>query len=224
MGLWRRLDAKTHFKTFIPKSCSEYLCDNEGICWKEIESNLNSILPAPVNEKKKSLQRYPLQSNDPLLKRSSLWQYESLMSSDDEEKKTEPVTEQPKRKVKCNDPPEIQKASQSCLESLASLYDSLAQMDILSSSQITTHAAQINDIGWWVKQPTAGLSDNPSPSHPHWTPHSNEGIIEELAQRTVACCAGDVSSALEGVTAQGWPHLCLPCDTRDQIHSFNFER
>lgn len=229
MGLWRRLSARKNFNTFTPRSSSKYLFNKEDICWKEIESDISWILPFPVNEREKALLRYPLQADDPFLKRSSLWPYQSLISPDDgEENKAEPVTEQPE-KVKPNDPPEVQKASQSCLKSLASMYDSLAQLDILGSSQITTHAAEIKDIGWWVKQPTAGLSDNPGVSHPHWTPHSNEGIIQELAQKAVTCCVGEVVSALEGVSAKDWPQLCLPCDMGDEtqncvVQSSNCER
>ncbi|KAG0722952.1 ATPase family AAA domain-containing protein 5 [Chionoecetes opilio] len=138
------------------------------------------------------------------------------------------VSKQPEHKVKPSDPPHVQKASQCCLKSLATMYDSLAHLDILSSSQIRTHEAEIKDIGWWVKQPTAGLSDTPSLSHPYWTPHSNGDIIEELAENAVTCCVGEVVSALEGVTAKDWPQLCLPRHRRGDshdciVHSCNYE-
>ncbi|KAK8394054.1 hypothetical protein O3P69_006327 [Scylla paramamosain] len=223
LGLLRRFDAKTLFKTFTPKSL-------EDISWKEIGSNINCVLPFPLSGRERPHPRYPLQPDDSLLKRSNLWQYESLMCSDDEEgKKAEPVTKQPEKKIKPNDPPEVHKASQSCLKSLANMYDSLAQLDIMSSSQVITYAAEIKDVGWWVKQPTAGLSNTPSPSHPHWTPHSSEGIIQEIAHRAVARCVGEVASSLEGVTAKDCPQLCLPCDVRDKpkscvVHSSNSER
>lgn len=142
------------------------------------------------------------------------------MCSDDEEgKSTEPVTKQAEKEIKPNDPPEVQKASQSCLESLANMYDSLAQLDIVSSSQVISHAAEIRDVGWWVKQPTAGLSNIPSPSHPHWTPHSSESIIQEIAHKAVTRCVGEVASSLEGVTAEDCPQLCLPCKAKDELQS-----
>lgn len=220
MGLWRRLSARTAFSVFTPRPDSVCLFGKEGISWKEIDSNITSLLPFPVHAREKSLPRYPLQPDDPLLKRATLWQYESLLSPDDdeEENKAEPVIEQPE-KMKPSDPPEVQKASQSCLKSLANMYDSLAHLDILSSSQITTHAAEIKDIGWWVKQPTAGLSDSPGLSHPHWTPHSNEDIIQAAAHQAVTCCVGEVVSAFEGVSAKDWPQLCLPCDRDDETHT-----
>ncbi|XP_045125844.1 ATPase family AAA domain-containing protein 5-like isoform X2 [Portunus trituberculatus] len=213
LGLLRTFNAKTHFETFTPKSSA-------GIGWKEIGSNIHCVLPFSLSERERPSLRYPLQPDDLLLKRSNLWQYESLMCSDDEEgKQAEPVTKQPDRKIKPNDPPEVQKASQSCLESLANMYDSMAQLDIMNSSQVITHAAEIKDVGWWVKQPTAGLSNTPSPSHPLWTPHSNDCIIQEIAHKAVARCVGEVASSLEGVTGKDCPQLCLPCDARDELQS-----
>lgn len=213
LGLLRRFNAKTHFKTFTSES-------SEDISWKEIGSNISCVLPFPLGGRERPHPRYPLQPDDPLLKRSDLWQYESLMCSDDDEgKSTEPVTKQPEKEIKPNDPPEVQKASQSCLESLANMYDSLAQLDIVSSSQVISHAAEIRDVGWWVKQPTAGLSNIPSPSHPHWTPHSSESIIQEIAHKAVARCVGEVASSLQGVTAEDCPQLCLPCKAKDELQS-----
>ena len=213
LGLLNRFDAKSHFKTFTPKS-------SEDFSWKKIGSNINHVLPFPLSRRERPPPRYPLQLDDPLLKRSHLWLYESLMCSDDEEgKKAEPVTKQPERKIKPNDPPEVQKASQRCLESLANMYDSLAQLDIMSSSQVITHSAEIKDVGWWIKKPTAGLSNTPSPSHPLGTPLSNDSIIQEIAHKAVACCVGEVVSSLKGVIDKDCPQLCLPCDVRDEPQS-----
>ncbi|XP_050693731.1 ATPase family AAA domain-containing protein 5-like isoform X2 [Eriocheir sinensis] len=215
--LWRKLNAKPNYNPLnrIPKA--QYLCDNEDISWEEVESNLNSVLPFPVNEREKTLHRYPLQSDDPLLKKSTLGMYESLLCLDDEqETEPEPVTQAPE-KEKSRDSPGVQKASHSCLKSLSNLYDSVAQLDILSS-QITTNA-EIKDLGWWVKQPSAGLSDNPGVTHSKWRPCSNEDIIQEFAQRAIKVCGREIASALEEVSAKDWPQLSLPCDKNEGTQS-----
>lgn len=219
VGFWRKLNAKSNCNALSRKSEAWYLCDKEDISWEEVESNLNYILPLPINEREKTLPRYPLQFDDPLLKKSSLWQYESLLCLDDEQaKEPEPVTEVPE-KEKSQNPPKVQRASDSCLKSLSSLYDSLAQLDVLRSSQIATNGSEIKDIGWWVQQPTAGLSDSPGFSHPKWRPCSNEDIIQESAQMAVNICAGEIVSALEEVSAKDWPQFSLPCDRKEGTQS-----
>lgn len=218
LGLWRRLNVKPNYNALSRISEPHHLCDNEDISWEEIGSNLNYVLPFPVSEREKSLPRYPLQSDDPLLKKSNLGMYESLLCLDDPlERESEPVTQVPEED-KPRNPPEVLKASQSCLKSLSSFYDSMAQLDILSS-QITTEAAKMKDIGWWVKQPTAGLSDNPGVSHPKWRSCSNEDIIQELAQRALNLCGGEIASALEEVSAKDWPQLSLPWDKSKGMQS-----
>lgn len=198
------------------------MCDKEDIAWEEIESNLDYVLPFPVIEREKTPLRYPLQSGDPLLKVSSFHLYESLLgheNSDDEDKEPEPGTEVPKREEESKKLPEVERASHSCLKSLSSLYESLADFDILSSSQSSSDAAEIMDIGWWVKQPTAGLSDSPRISHPNLGSYSNEDIVQEYSQRAVNICAEGIVSALEKVSTEDWPQLSLPCDRKEGTQS-----
>lgn len=218
VDLWRKLNAKPNYNPFNRIPEAQYLCDNEDISWEEVESNLNCVLPFPVNEREKTFPRYPLRSDDPLLKKSSLGMYESLLCLDGEqETEPEPVMQAPEKKEKSRAPPVVQKASHSCLKSLSNLYDSLAQLDILSS-QLTTNA-EIKDIGWWVKQPSAGLSDNPGVTHPKWRPCSNEDIIQEFAQRAIKVSGGEIASALVEVSAKDWPELSLPCDKNEGTQS-----
>lgn len=212
VDLWRKLNAKPNYNPLNRIPEAQYLCDNEDISLAEVESNLNCVLPFPVNEREKTLPRYPLRSDDPLLKKSNLGMYESLLCLDDEqETEPEPVMQAPEKNSRA--PPDVQKASYSCLKSLSNLYDSMAQLDILSS-QITTNT-EIKDLGWWIKQPSAGLSDNPGVAHPKWRPCSNEDIIQEFAQRAIKVCGGEIASALEEVPAKDWPEVSLPRDKNE---------
>lgn len=220
VGLWRKLNGKLNYKALNGKSEAQHLCDKEDISWEEVEMNLNYVLPFPITERTKPPLRYPLQSEDPMLKKFSLWQYESLLGLDDaEEQEAEPVAEVSEKKEELSIPLEVQRASHSCLKSLSNLYDSLAQLDILRSSQGTANVTKIKDIGWWVKQPTAGLSDTPRISHPAWRPCSNEGIIQEFAHRAVNVCAGGIVSALEEISTEGWPQLSLPSNRKEVTQS-----
>lgn len=220
VGLWRKLHGKQDYNAPNKNSEAHYLCDKENISWEEIESNLDYILPLPVNEREKTFPRYPLQPDDPLLKISKFSLYESLLGQDDEEEEDPvPVTEIPKREEESKKPPEVERATHNCLRSLSSLYESLTDFDILSSSQISTDAVEIKDAGWWVKQPTAGLSDTPRISHPKMRSCSSQDIIEEYAQKALNVCAWEIASALEEVSSKDWPQFALPCHRKEGMQS-----
>ncbi|XP_042207812.1 ATPase family AAA domain-containing protein 5-like isoform X2 [Homarus americanus] len=196
------------------------------ISWTQIANNLSFILPFPLREKEKKVPVYPLQPHDPKLKTTPLWQRNSWLSLHDEEEEeefTQPETvekeEEPVEEIKV--PPIVQNASKLSLNSLVNLYDTFTQLDILESSQQLSHnRTQIKECGWWVQQPTAGLSEDPRNPHPHWTSYDNiNNITQELGQRALIQCNGEISSILTAVTPEDWPQLCLISDSNCRMPS-----
>ncbi|XP_047482626.1 ATPase family AAA domain-containing protein 5-like [Penaeus chinensis] len=199
---------------------------NGNICWSQISSNLPLLLPLPLTETEETKPKYPLQPDDPLLKTTPLWQRHSWLSIDEDEEEVErqPVTEEEEEeKVEVKEeekevrentqkiPPNVQKSSRQCLESMARLYDTIAQLDVLDSSQLETYPGKrIEERGWWTRQPTAGLSDEQDNCDLPWAPRNlTDDLIQFVGQRAVKYCHDELSAALSKDSVTEWPQLCL---------------
>lgn len=228
-GLWGKLQASATFDVEISdlKSDSDQPWSDRRqkikgrVSWKQMANNFSSILPLPLKEKEQKPQRYPLQSTDILLKGSCLWQRYSWLSLSDENDDQQPEISWDKEESKKKNevPQSVENALSSCLKSMANLYDTFAQLDILEASQCVNNAsAQIKDQGWWVQQPTAGLNDDPGSLHPYWAPFDIiSDISHELGHRALTQCSGEITSALEELPSKDWPQLCIADDSRQGI-------
>ncbi|XP_063596481.1 ATPase family AAA domain-containing protein 5-like [Penaeus indicus] len=198
---------------------------NRNISWSQISSNLPLLLPLPLTETEETKPKYPLQPDDPLLKTTPLWQRHSWLSIDEDEEEVEqpPVTEEKEEKVEVEEeekevkentqkiPPNVQKSSRQCLESMARLYDTIAQLDVLDSSQLETYPGKrIEEHGWWTRQPTAGLSDEQDNCDLPWAPRNlTNDLVQFVGQRAVKYCHEELSAALPKDSVTEWPQLCL---------------
>ncbi|XP_042885312.1 ATPase family AAA domain-containing protein 5-like isoform X2 [Penaeus japonicus] len=230
-GLWGKVQGSAVFESQAALNCDRRktslvrLQETGGTaCWSQISSNLPLLLPLPLAEMEETQTRYPLQPDDPLLKTTHLWQRHSWLSIDEDEDEVEqqPVTEEKKEEEEEEEkkkgreeapkiPPNIQKSSKQCLESMAHLYDTIAQLDVLDSSQLEAYPGKSRDErGWWTRHPSAGLSDVQDKCDLHWAPHSltNE-LIQFIGQRAVKCCHEEVSAALPKGSVTDWPQLSL---------------
>nr|XP_027230296.1 ATPase family AAA domain-containing protein 5-like [Penaeus vannamei] len=230
-GLWGKSKGSAAFESKAVLHCDrrkitlEKQQESEGnICWSQISSNLPLLLPLPLTETEETKPKYPLQPDDPLLKTTPLWQRHSWLSIDEDEEESEqqPVTEEKKEKEEVEEekevkenaqkiPPNIQKSSRQCLESMAHLYDTIAQLDVLDSSQFETYSGKgIEERGWWTRQPMAGLSDEQDNCDLPWAAHNltNE-LVQFIGQRAVKYCHEELSAALPKDSVTEWPQLSL---------------
>nr|XP_053654316.1 ATPase family AAA domain-containing protein 5-like isoform X2 [Cherax quadricarinatus] len=194
--------------------------------WTQMADNISSFLPFPLKKEVNKVKRYPLSANDPLVKMTSFWQRSSWLSlddddDDDDEPQPDVIEEAEENVKKIEIPLNVQNASKLCLNSLSNLYDTFTQLDILDSSQYLIHPRiQIKERGWWVRQPTAGLSDSQGSLHSQWAPLDvMNDITHELGQKAMIHCNEEICSVLEAVTAEDWPQLCLTSDSRQKLPS-----
>nr|XP_045622027.1 ATPase family AAA domain-containing protein 5-like [Procambarus clarkii]XP_045622028.1 ATPase family AAA domain-containing protein 5-like [Procambarus clarkii]XP_045622029.1 ATPase family AAA domain-containing protein 5-like [Procambarus clarkii] len=196
---------------------------NGNIAWSQVADNISYILPFPLKKKVNKVQRYPLCASDPLLRVTNLWQRCNWLSIDEDEDDSQPDVIEEKEEVldKIEVPQSVQNASKLCLNSMANLYDTFTQLDILNSSQcLTRPKVQIKEHGWWIRQPTAGLSDEQGCSSPHWAPFEVlNDITHELGHRALIQCSREISSGLKEVSPRDWPQLCLSSDFKYTVPS-----
>ncbi|KAK3853920.1 hypothetical protein Pcinc_039562 [Petrolisthes cinctipes] len=197
----------------------------KGDHWSLFERNLPSLLPFPLMEREKSTTKYPIDPNDPILKSSRLWERHTWLSLDEEEEteavhKAEPEKE---RQEKHQLPQSVEEVSRQCLESLASLYDTFTELDIFEASHVITHPMkEIKEQGWWVRQPTAGLSDSHNNPHPYWAPYDViNDMTHDLSRRALTHCNRDITSALSSVSAGDWSQFCLTVESLEKKSSNN---
>lgn len=193
----------------------------KGNHWSLYERNLPSLLSFPLKEREKITRKYPIDPSDPILKITKLWERHNWLFLDDEDKEEQQPEVMPEVEVKKESkekqeiPQSVTNVSTQCLKSLANLYDTFTELDMLEASHVITHPNKgIKEQGWWVRQPTAGLSDSHSNPHPYWAPYGiTDDITRDLCRRALTRCNQEVTTALSSVSAGDWPQLCLTFDS-----------
>ncbi|KAK4299098.1 hypothetical protein Pmani_028603 [Petrolisthes manimaculis] len=190
----------------------------KGDHWSIFERNLPFLLPFPLMEREKSTTKYPIDPNDPILKSSKLWERHNWLSLDDDDEETETVHKaepEKERQEKHQLPQSVEEVSRQCLESLASLYETYTELDIFETSHVITHPMkEIKEQGWWVRQPTAGLSDSHNNPHPYWAPYDViDDMTHDLGRRALTYCNRNITSALSSVSAGDWSQFCLTVES-----------
>ncbi|KAB7501984.1 ATPase family AAA domain-containing protein 5 [Armadillidium nasatum] len=194
-SIWGKEDAK-FLKTpdILGENC-------KSINWAITSANCDTLLPFTKTEKTKRF-KYPLNKDDPDLKRHSLWQKHSWLSldSDSDNEKEAPSDKEEIEKEKTL-PKELSRHLGMYSKSLSIFFSFFTDFDILSSRSYLSQKYYFREFhrNWWTPSIVDGLeTDTASPFCSHYHDNLNSTLIPELSQSSLKFIVKWIGSLVNG--------------------------